>query len=104
MEMAIGIALLVVFLAVVVLIVRGQSPVVMLLVLAVAWAALAGIGIDGIQAKVLQRGTRQLLQAHGKDTVGIECVVLERIRFDLRFAEIVLGETVAVDDEDAVRL
>jgi Gnt-I system high-affinity gluconate transporter len=56
MEMAIGIALLVVFLAVVVLIVRGQSPVVMLLVLAVAWAALAGIGIDGIQAKVLQGG------------------------------------------------
>jgi Gnt-I system high-affinity gluconate transporter len=56
MEMAIGIALLVVFLAVVVLIVRGQSPIVMLLVLAVAWAALAGIGIDGIQAKVLQGG------------------------------------------------
>ena len=54
--MAIGIALLVVFLAVVVLIVRGQSPIVMLLVLAVAWAALAGIGIDGIQAKVLQGG------------------------------------------------
>jgi len=53
---AIGIALLVVFLAVVVLIVRGQSPIVMLLVLAVAWAALAGIGIDGIQAKVLQGG------------------------------------------------
>jgi hypothetical protein len=56
MEMAIGIALLVVFLAVVVLIVRGQSPVVMLLVLAVAWEALAGIGIDGVQAKVLQGG------------------------------------------------
>jgi len=56
MEMAIGIALLIVFLAVVALIVRGQSPVVMLLVLAVAWAALAGIGIDGIQAKVLQGG------------------------------------------------
>jgi len=56
MEMAIGIALLVVFLAIVALIVRGQSPVVMLLVLVVAWAALAGIGIDGIQAKVLQGG------------------------------------------------
>jgi Gnt-I system high-affinity gluconate transporter len=36
MDMAIGIALLVVFLAVVALIVRGQSPVVMLLVLALA--------------------------------------------------------------------
>jgi len=56
MEMAIGIALLVVFLAIVALIVRGQSPVVMLLVLVVAWVALAGIGIDGIQAKVLQGG------------------------------------------------
>src|SRR5499433_2346054 len=56
MEMAIGIALLVVFLAVVALIVRGQSPVVMLLVLAVAWAAIAGIGIDDIQKKVLQGG------------------------------------------------
>jgi len=54
MEMAIGVALLVVSLAVVALIVRGQSSVVMLLVPAVAWAALAGIRIDGIQAKILQ--------------------------------------------------
>jgi Gnt-I system high-affinity gluconate transporter len=54
MEMAIGIALLVVFLAVVALIIRGQSPVAMLLILAVAWAATAGIRIDGVQAKVLQ--------------------------------------------------
>jgi Gnt-I system high-affinity gluconate transporter len=56
MDTAIGIALLVVFLAVVVLIVRGQSPVIMLLILAIAWAGLAGIGINGIQAKVLQGG------------------------------------------------
>jgi len=54
MEMAIGIALLVAFLAVVALIVGGQSPVVMLPVLPVAWAAPAGIRIDGTQAKVLQ--------------------------------------------------
>lgn len=56
MDIAIGIALLVVFLAVVVLIVRGQSPIIMLLILAIAWAALAGVGIGGIQAKVLQGG------------------------------------------------
>jgi Gnt-I system high-affinity gluconate transporter len=54
--MVVGILLLIVFLGIVVLIVRGQSPVVMLLVLAIAWAALAGIGITDIQAKVLQGG------------------------------------------------
>ena len=52
----VGIMLLIAFLAVVVLIIRGQSPVIMLLVLAVAWAALAGIGIRDIQAKILQAG------------------------------------------------
>jgi len=56
MDVATGVALLAVFLAVVALIIRGQSPVVMLLVLAIAWAALAGIGLHDIQAKVLQGG------------------------------------------------
>ena len=56
MDMATGIALLVVFLVVVALIIRGQSPVIMLLILAIAWAALAGIGANDIQAKVLQGG------------------------------------------------
>ena len=56
MTMLVGILLLAVFLCVVVLIIRGQSPVIMLLVLAIAWAALAGIGIGEIQAKVLQGG------------------------------------------------
>ncbi len=56
MALATGILLLVVFLAVVVLIVRGQSPIIMLLLLAIAWAALAGIGIGEIQSKVLQGG------------------------------------------------
>jgi Gnt-I system high-affinity gluconate transporter len=54
--MLIGLALLVCFLAIVVAIVRGQSPVVMLLILAIAWAAIAGISVDNIQAKVLQGG------------------------------------------------
>ena len=56
MELATGVALLVAFLVVVVLIVRGQSPVIMLLLLAILWAVLAGIGVDDIQAKILQGG------------------------------------------------
>jgi len=56
MEYATGIALLAVFVAVVALIVRGQSPVVMLLLLAIVWAVIAGIGVQDIQAKVLQDG------------------------------------------------
>jgi len=56
MELATGVALLVAFLVVVVLIVRGQSPVIMLLLLAILWAVLAGIGVNEIQAKVLQGG------------------------------------------------
>ena len=56
MELATGLTLLVAFVVVVVLIIRGQSPVIMLLLLAILWAALAGIGINDIQAKVLQGG------------------------------------------------
>ena len=56
MDLLTGIALLAAFLAVVVLIIRGQSPVIMLLLLAIAWAAISGIGLNDIQAKVLQAG------------------------------------------------
>jgi H+/gluconate symporter-like permease len=56
MELATGLTLLVAFVVVVVLIIRGQSPVIMLLLLAILWAALAGIGINDIQAKILQGG------------------------------------------------
>ena len=56
MELVTGLTLLVAFVIVVVLIIRGQSPVIMLLLLAILWAALAGIGINDIQAKVLQGG------------------------------------------------
>jgi hypothetical protein len=38
-ELGVGIGLLVAFLAVVVLIIRGQSPIIMLLLLAVLWSA-----------------------------------------------------------------
>jgi Gnt-I system high-affinity gluconate transporter len=51
-----GILLLVAFLIVVAAIVRGQSPIIMLLLLALAWAGIAGIGINDIQSKVLQGG------------------------------------------------
>jgi H+/gluconate symporter-like permease len=56
MPVVTGIALLLAFLAVVVLIIRGQSPVIMLLLLAIVWAVLARIGIGDIQSKVLQGG------------------------------------------------
>lgn len=55
-ELGVGIALLVAFLAVVILIIRGQSPIIMLLLLAIAWAAIAGIGLDDIQKKIIQGG------------------------------------------------
>ena len=51
-----GIALLVAFLIVVALIVRGQSPIIMLLILAIVWAAIAGIGIQDIQKDVISGG------------------------------------------------
>jgi len=56
MGLVTGVALLLAFLAVVVLIIRGQSPIIMLLVLAIVWALLAGVGVGDIQAKVLQAG------------------------------------------------
>lgn len=56
MELFTGIALLAAFLVVVALIVRGQSPVIMLLVLAIAWSVIAGIAPREIQVDVLQGG------------------------------------------------
>src|SRR6201991_3689989 len=63
MDLGTGIALLVAFLAIVILIIRGQSPIIMLLILAVLWAAIAGIGIDDIQKKVIQAGGVQYASA-----------------------------------------
>ncbi|MCW5624821.1 MAG: hypothetical protein KIT73_08910 [Burkholderiales bacterium] len=56
MEYVTGGLLLAAFLVVVVAIVRGQSPIIMLLVLTLAWAIIAGIGVDDIQSKILQGG------------------------------------------------
>jgi len=46
-----------------VLIVRGQSPIIMLLLLAIVWAAIAGIGPHDIQAKVLSDGAMKYASA-----------------------------------------
>ena len=54
--MVTGIALLIAFLIVVALIIRGQSPIIMLLILAIVWAAIAGIGIQDIQKEVISGG------------------------------------------------
>src|ERR1051325_3555223 len=62
MDLGTGIALLIAFLAVVVLIIRGQSPIIML-ILAVLWSAIAGIGIDEIQKKIIQGGGVQYSSA-----------------------------------------
>jgi Gnt-I system high-affinity gluconate transporter len=59
----IGMLLLLAFLIVVSLIVRGQSPIVMLLVLAIVWSVVAGLGTHDIQAKILQGGGTQFASA-----------------------------------------
>src|SRR2546430_2592290 len=53
--MLIGIALLVAFLVIVVLIIRGQSPIIMLLLLAVLWADGAGTMVNLVQFGALQK-------------------------------------------------
>ena len=63
MELATGLALLAAFAVVVIAIVRGQSPIIMLLLLAIVWAVIAGIGVQDIQAKVLQGGGTQFASA-----------------------------------------
>src|SRR5260370_22383556 len=63
MDLGTGVALLIAFLAVVILIIRGQSPIIMLLLLAVVWAVIAGIGIEDIQKKIIQAGGVQYASA-----------------------------------------
>ncbi len=56
MHLVTGLALVAAFFAVVVMIVRGQSPIVMLLVLAVGWSVIAGVAPTQIQVDILQGG------------------------------------------------
>src|ERR1700710_2341478 len=62
-ELVTGLGLLAAFLAVVVMIIRGQSPIIMLWSLAVLWAVIAGIGVDDIQKKIIQVGGVQYASA-----------------------------------------
>ncbi|MFN0037888.1 MAG: hypothetical protein ACKVP2_00035 [Burkholderiales bacterium] len=63
MEWLTGVLLLLAFLAVVAAIVRGQSPIIMLLLLAIVWSLLAGIGVNDIQSKIVQGGGVQYASA-----------------------------------------
>ncbi len=65
---------------------------------------LAAVHRLGIEAQMLQRTPRQALQFHRKQPELIEGMVFQRIRGQLRFAQIVLLETVAIDDQDPIRL
>jgi len=51
-----GIIMLLLYLAVVVVIIRGQSPIISLLFLAVAWAVIAGVPGKDILSQVLDKG------------------------------------------------
>lgn len=63
MELATGLILLVIFVASVVLLMRGQSPIVVLLALAVLWSLIAGIDLDGLQKSIIQGGGTQYASA-----------------------------------------
>lgn len=56
MSFTIGVLMLLLYVLAVVLIVRGESPIITLLVLTVAWVALAGVPLDQILAKVIDAG------------------------------------------------
>jgi Gnt-I system high-affinity gluconate transporter len=56
MDSMLGILMILCFLAVVVLIMRGESPIIMLLLLAVAWALLAGVPGKSILTNVFEKG------------------------------------------------
>ena len=56
MDSMLGILMILCFLAVVVLIMRGESPIIMLLLLAIAWALLAGVPGKSILANVFEKG------------------------------------------------
>ena len=51
-----GIVMLVLYLAIVILIIRGLSPIISLLALAIVWAVLAGVPGKDILAQVLEKG------------------------------------------------
>ncbi len=53
---------------------------------------------------MLERTARQPLEFDGKQPELVERMILQRIRGHLRFAQVTLFETIAVDDQDPVGL
>ncbi len=63
MQLAIGLVLLALFLVGVVIIMRGQSPIVVLLALAILWPAVTGTPLNEILNNVLQKGAESYASA-----------------------------------------
>jgi hypothetical protein len=63
MEIWSGLAMLVVFLVCVILIMRGQSPIILLLGVPILWPAIAGISFNNILSGVLQKGAESYASA-----------------------------------------
>ena len=56
MGVLLGILMLLLYVAIVILIIRGQSPIISLLALAVLWAVLAGVPAKSVLSQVLDKG------------------------------------------------
>ena len=56
MDLLIGLGMLLLYLVAVVVIVKGESPIITLLLLTIAWVAIAGVPMDQILAKVVDGG------------------------------------------------
>jgi len=56
MDMLAGILMLLVYVAIVAFIIKGESPIISLLVLAILWAVLAGVPGKDILAQILEKG------------------------------------------------
>jgi hypothetical protein len=56
MDMLAGILMLLVYVAIVAFIIKGESPIISLLVLAILWAMLAGVPGKDILAQILEKG------------------------------------------------
>ena len=64
-------------------------------------AAVHGLGVE---TEVFEGAAREALKFNGEKAKLVERVVFQRIHGHLRLAQVVFGEAVVVDDEDAVGL
>src|SRR5262249_34860878 len=65
------------------------------------FAAAYGLGVD---AEVFESDLGEAFELDGEEAELVERMIFERIRGDLRVAEIGLGEGLVIDDENAVGL